>query len=830
MLVLALHVATTPLLPGAVSNDDLMRNGGKALGAGLMLSAGLLALLSPLAARLERRYATRGGRIADAVALGLLASLSLGASVGASGGLYAGAVHPAWHLTLEPEGREAPPADPVPAGSHDGHEHHEHHVPSTRYSSSDRMVLQDEAPSTDGRPPRDVRVMTAVMHQGDALEPVPDTAYPLCVERPPSNRASGGVRPSILLLMLRDVGMREVALTRPDGTPAMPLLRRLSEEAVLFDDVMAAGDRDEDVLLAVFSGQPPATELPVMRDPALPYLPGVARDLRELGYETAFFDGTRDSLTNRPAYLRMAGFTTLDVPPLDGPAQRGDDATYARLQSWLASTPPGRPRFAAVHGFGRDAAQPPPSAESDDVNALRARLAYADSQLEAFYTWYVRHEAPQGTVLLVMGDHPSAVALPDDPASPSAEAWHSLHFQVPLFVAGLPQAQERALRERSSRLGAQTDLPRTLLGLARDTRVGCYFGRDLFAAGAWPARRVPLSIGGSSREFLVAHDGDIRWLYDPATRDMRIHDRSADPHFSRDLFSEDDPELPRMREYLLSHVATQRYLRRHRRFMPVPDAQPSEQIASATPLGINDRGHLTGPPAPDADPARQSHPEVQAADAAGFDAILFDLRMTAERDLIAIGAAELLPLSENVTVNVEDVTRQQLDTLRRPAPTLQELLQQHPQTRFVFQVHAPARPPLRDSWLQTLVTAVRQIPAERVTIATSDAVLAGWLVGALKDVGIAVALVQSPERVEGSLAWLQTARALGVQWLYVPVSAVDMVLLETAHRWGVRVGLTGVTGPDAVERLMISGVAPDAYVASRAFRIDRPAPGLPTAP
>lgn len=70
MLLLALHVAVTPRLPGAISRSQLEANGVQALGAGLMLGAVVLAGISPIAAKLEKRYATRAGRIADAVALG----------------------------------------------------------------------------------------------------------------------------------------------------------------------------------------------------------------------------------------------------------------------------------------------------------------------------------------------------------------------------------------------------------------------------------------------------------------------------------------------------------------------------------------------------------------------------------------------------------------------------------------------------------------------------------------------------------------------------------------------------------------------------------------
>jgi len=843
MVLLALHVAVTPRLPGAVTRAQLELNALAGLGGGLMLGAGLLAGVSPLAARLEKRYATRAGRLADMVALGLLACLAIGASVGAYDDLYAGAVHPAWHLALEPEGRVTPDADPVQEERHAGHDHeHEHEHdheggdrPQTRYAPGDRMVLADDPPSTDGRPPGDIRVMQAVLHQGDALEPVPDTAYPYCVERARGGNPPGGeALPSIILVVLRDVGVRELQLNLPNGAPVMPLLRRLSEEAVLFDDVMAAGEVDEDVLLALLSGQPPSPESPVLSDPALPYLPGVARDLRDVGYETAFFDGARDLTTFRQSYLRMAGFSTVDVPPLGEASRRTDEDTYLRLRTWLEARPAGGSRFVMMQGTGRSAEQLARGNAADDMDSLQARLAYADRQLETFYTWYVQHERPRGTVLLVTGDHPSPVEFPGDPETPSTVDGHELHFRVPLFVTGVPAARERVLRERSSRLGTQTDLPRTLLGLANDRRIGCYFGRDLFADGEWPVRRAPVSYGGDSRQFLVAHDGDTRWLYNTITRGMRIYDRAADPRFERDLFSEDDPEYPRMTEYLRGFIVTQRYVRRSRRYMPVPELPAAQRPSLGQPQRISDRGLLAGPPAPGESPVQQSHPQVEAALEAGFDTILLDVQMTTERDLITIGSTELLQLGEGVNVNVEDVTREQLETLRRPAPTVQELLQRHPRMRFVFQVHKPVRPELRDPWFTTLVNTFRGLPAERVSLATLDPVIAGLLVGALGDSGISVALIQVPTSAEGSIAWLQTARALGVPWLYLPAAAVNAQVLETAQRWGVRVGLSGVTGTAAVLPLLTDSGAPGAYLASRAFLLQAapgsPAPAAPGAP
>ncbi|MCA9535947.1 MAG: hypothetical protein KC593_19810, partial [Myxococcales bacterium] len=246
------------------------------------------------------------------------------------------------------------------------------------------------------------------------------------------------------------------------------------------------------------------------------------------------------------------------------------------------------------------------------------------------------------------------------------------------------------------------------------------------------------------------------------------------------------------------------------------------------PQRISDRGLLEGPPADGEQPLRQSHPEVQAAADAGFESIALDVYMNQERELLSIGSTELLELGEGVQIFVEDVTRAQLQTLQRPAPSVRELLREHPSMQFVFHLHVPPRPQLRGVWLETVVRTFAELPSERIMLTTSDAVVAGVLAGQLRDAQIPIALLEAPAGVPGALAWLQTARALDLPWLFLPPSAVDATLLETAHRWGVRVGLTGVTGASAVLRLMTESDAPDAYVASRAFLLSAPSPRTPT--
>ncbi|MCA9577002.1 MAG: sulfatase-like hydrolase/transferase [Polyangiales bacterium] len=833
MVVLALHVAVTPRLPGAVTREHLELAGPRALGAGLMLGAALLAGLQPLAQRLTARYEKRAGRVADAVALGLLACLDVGASVGAYDALYAGAVHPLWHLALESGGRETPAADPAPARHDHDHEHHEHdhgEAHQRRIGPNDVMVLADDEPSTDGRPPGDIRVMVSVLHQGDTLEPVPDTAYPYCLDAlPPPPIPAGEALPDVIVVLLRDVGMRELQLDAAPNVPVMPMLRRLGTEAVLFDDVMAAGEVDEDVLPAVLSGQPPSSEAPLLRDPALPYLPGVARDFAARGYETAFFDGVRDDRTFRGSYLRMVGFERVDAPALGAAPVREDQATYEQLAAFFDAEREHRaPRFAVMHNLGRTAESALAGPAATDFESLRARLADTDQQFEAFYTWYQREARPRGTVLLVLGDHPSPVVFPEDPETPTTGTGHELFFRVPLFVTGLTPPREAALRERSSRLGAHTDLPRTLLGLTGDHRHGCYFGRDLFADGDWPTRRAPLSFGGDSRQFLVAHDGDTRWLYNTLTRTVRIHDRARDPRLERDLFSEDDPEWPRVREYLLSHLATQNYLRRRRRYIPLPDAGDDARPPVTQPERISDRGLLDGPVVDGERPLRQSHAEVQAAADAGFEAIALDVFMTSERDLITIGSSQLFELREGLPVTTEDVTRQQLETMQRPAPTVQELLRRHPSMRFHFALHAPTRPERRGPWLTTVVQTFRELPPDRVALTLDDPVLAGVLVGELQGSGVSIGLTRAPDSNEAAQLWLQTARAIGVGWLFLPHNVVDEALMERAHGMGVKVGLLGVTGAAAVTRLMSATATPDAYLATRAFLLTgSPRPSAP---
>ena len=146
------RLVLSPKLPGAIPEDVWSVAGLPPLGGAVMLSAFGTALTGALGARLRPRWSRRAARVADGVALAMLALLGVGAGLAGSGELYAGAVPPLGHALWSPEGREAVGPDPVAerrhshgehgeAGEHGehGHEHHEHD-PTRRYAETDRVV------------------------------------------------------------------------------------------------------------------------------------------------------------------------------------------------------------------------------------------------------------------------------------------------------------------------------------------------------------------------------------------------------------------------------------------------------------------------------------------------------------------------------------------------------------------------------------------------------------------------------------------------------------------------------------------------------------------
>ena len=680
--------------------------------------------------------------------------------------------------------------------------------------------------------------MAATLFHGDVVDTLPDGRYPYCAGTGDDIPAPTGddANRRVVVVLLPNVGSRELAQVDEAGA-WMPALRRLAglegaegagasegeTRPLSYSSVFATGEMPEDALVSILSGQPPAQSLPILRDPALPSLPGVARDLAHEGFSAVYLGGERSSAVHREAYLRHAGFDEVLFPALDRASVEEARATFARALSQLDAPAPGG-QLLVVHPVDRNPEDPRQPA---DAAALRVRLAALDRAFEEFYGAYAEGPRGEGVVLIAVGAHsaPLALSAPVEPATEEA-ASHEPRFGVPLIVDGLRPDERARLEESTERLASHTDLPRALLslyGLRGPSTRACYYGRDLFEApggaegSAWPERRAPLSIGGDSRQFVVAHDGDLRWRYDIFTREFQLHNIARDPELQRDLFADDDPEFPRMREYVLSHLAIQNYLRQTGHYMPGGATNEARASIPGWPPPralVNDRGQLEGPG--DGVPLEQSHDQVEAAQAAGFRWIALDTHLTGDGHFVTIGDARVMPLSDRVIVTVNDATREQLRTLRRPAPSVQELLARHPRMRFIFHVHEPVRRAKRDEFVARLVAMAGALPAERVVLMSDDAPLAELLASRL-DVPV-VYRARAPGEA-AARRWIGSAGAMGVDGLVLPAASVTPSILRAADEAGVVLGAAEVTAPAWLER---RGVTPEAIRTLRLVISSRP--------
>lgn len=91
-----------------------------------------------------------------------------------------------------------------------------------------------------------------------------------------------------------------------------PCLTQLSKEGIFFSNVYAAGDRSEKALVSVLSGFPAQPTFSVIKDAAKTQsLPKLPLDLKNLGYNSAFYYGGDLNFANMRSYLITSGFTDL---------------------------------------------------------------------------------------------------------------------------------------------------------------------------------------------------------------------------------------------------------------------------------------------------------------------------------------------------------------------------------------------------------------------------------------------------------------------------------------------------------------------------------------
>jgi arylsulfatase A-like enzyme len=368
---------------------------------------------------------------------------------------------------------------------------------------------------------------------------------PLC-SREPSRARRGENGRSVILLVVESVGRRELE-ARPDGALLLPNLHRIASESFSAGNFYAVGTQTCQALPALFSGQHAQPwDVLFWRTP-LPRFDGLPRALRDAGYSTAYFHGAGLSFEQKRAYLRMAGFDELHELREEDPSPRygwglSDGEMFGRTRAWIETHRKEDPDAPYLMTFATLSGHHPFEVPDDwprrfgrsQRDLFYETLAYMDAQLGPFYDWYVEHERPRGTYLVLVSDH-SPLLLNTE----AIAAGRPLRFDSVFIVHGPDDAEQAAWEPLEQRLASQMDVPATLGGLVGVHPGPCDQGLDLLG-NSWPADRVIAGVGGRGLNEVYLWSGAVHARYERRQEVLTVLD--ADGAY--------DASLARMRRFL----------------------------------------------------------------------------------------------------------------------------------------------------------------------------------------------------------------------------------------------------------------------------------------
>ena len=631
-----------------------------------------------------------------------------------------------------------------------------------------------------------------------------DPRYPLCRATAPTARRSPNQR-SVIVVVLESVGLEEMFKER-EGSAVMPALRRIAEESFSSNAFHASGTKSAQALPALFAGEPAQSAgLPVWREP-LPSFDGYPRQLERAGYRTGYFHGGDLSFEQQRAFLQMVGFEEideLDVLREGDPTGWGhpDSVMFDRFREWLDRMERGEaPYLGALSTLSSHHPYSLPPGEArvwrqrDQEVEFDETLAYLDRQLARFYTWYNEVARPQGTYLVLVGDHTPRLDL-----SRRIAAGEPVRFDVPFIVAGNdPELSDPRFRDR---LAGQHDVPATLAGLTGIPTGRCDQGLDIFG-DLWPTRRVVYGLAGRdlTHMYLRTPSALGRWSRETGQLEMLTQGAAGTPDA----------------KYLLAVSETLLALSRHRltanNFAP-PDHEGAAQRASISGGRIQHilahRGNIEGPGALGSGNRLSS---FRAAVDAGFEWIEADLNVTRDEVVVVLHDRTVTD-SMGQTLRVEDLSYDALRSLpgHEHVVSLDQLFESVGQS---VSVCLDIKPPFTQDASRRLVRAL----ARSLRRARQD----GHLTRKVMADGFSLPLIASiAQSCECEVGWdlpndepittgqLDTAAASGMDWIFIHHRQLDPSVVQQAHRRGLRVMVYTVNEPEELNGLLVEGIITD---------------------
>ncbi len=478
------------------------------------------------------------------------------------------------------------------------------------------------------------------------VKPLVDSEFPLCRYQ---QQVAAINKRSVILLILEGVSRNEM-LADVDGLPLMPNLREIEADNLSLQNIYASGSKSAQALTAIFSGLPPHTNYHYLWTKPLINMTGFPKQLREYGYNTAYFHGSDLSFEQQRLYLKRIGFDYLYEYSPDHEHEiygwgYADENMFSELQDWIKATDDNypylaslftisthdpyllpetwSPRFSSVNSNSRSSINWTLLHDIDAIRlAARESYHYLDHQLGRFYQWYQQNEQAKGTLLVITGDHGSYLFTQEDHHSQLDQ------FRVPLIIAGKHDSLDNITWSVTSGLtGGLHDLPATIMGLLEGRPPECGVGIDLLAdSSKYNDSRLVYSVSGDELEDIYI------WLQDGAI----VLDRSQEQLYqfkegNKTDLSETDAssDVITMLDELREVLKVNYYLLKTDSYYPQRKANEVSIVATNNKdtIFVSHRGNIAGPGDASYENSRRA---LDNALAAGVDWVEVDVQLTAD--------------------------------------------------------------------------------------------------------------------------------------------------------------------------------------------------------
>ena len=284
-----------------------------------------------------------------------------------------------------------------------------------------------------------------------------------------------------------------------------PALDSLAKGGIYFTNFYANSFRTDRGLVAILSGYPAQPTSSLMKYPKKTNnLYGIARSLKAVGFSTKYVYGGDANFTNMRAYLHATGFESIvaeeDFEKKIPRSKWGVDDNYLfdrGLQEILDGEKDDRRQFFVIQTSSSHEPFEVPHKKFSD-KALNA-FSFADHCLGEFISELKKRNLWNETLLVVVSDHLGCYPQ-------KIENFKLYRYQIPLVISG--GAVKAPMRVET--IGAQQDIPATLLALLGVKHDEYLFSKDLFDPRAphFAFFTVPDAVGMVTEENAIIYDNE----------------------------------------------------------------------------------------------------------------------------------------------------------------------------------------------------------------------------------------------------------------------------------------------------------------------------------